>query len=647
MANIARLGVVLALESGDFVMGMEAAKKSISDFGSKIAGALPMAAAAAGAAFVGMAKHALDFADNISDVADATNMSIASVLKVGDALEMSGGKFEDAGKVLEKFNQNISAAAMGSQPLQDAFKKIGISLKDLASPDTEKIFEKAVDGLAKIGDVATATNVKVQLFGKGMRNVDMQNFNDLIKEGNGAWEKYADAVATAAELHDKLSAKATRTTLMFTQAFLPAMNTTFDAMNKAGSAMETFAEVASMAFKTAIYAGNIFVTVLQTINASVNLVGLLIDDMAHGKFDTLMSRLKEYDEYVGAIRKKDKQFAYDLLHPPEVKGKKPNEGRTTELSSEAKKLEEMLNVTKLISVEYQRQVNFLEGQQHVQFAIQGMAKDEATVYQAISKAMDETSKKIDEITKKREDAAGRGADKKVLAEYDNQIEKVKAIGAAFAENTRLVAEMNVEVQRTFLYGWNKAFKQYAEDAENYGRLAENMFSSFTGHMNDAIDKFVENGKISFSDLANSIIKDLLKIQLRMAMSQGISSMFGASGLGGIFNSFVRSSNEASPGFVGPPSSAMGAAASGGQIDSPTLVGENGPEIFIPNRSGTVVPNNMLSDVMGGGGGVTYNGTVIQNMQAIDTQSALQFLAKNKMGVYSANQSAARSIPTSR
>jgi hypothetical protein len=35
------------------------------------------------------------------------------------------------------------------------------------------------------------------------------------------------------------------------------------------------------------------------------------------------------------------------------------------------------------------------------------------------------------------------------------------------------------------------------------------------------------------------------------------------------------------------------------------------------------------------------------MSAIDTQSALQFLAKNKMGVYSANQSAARSIPTSR
>jgi hypothetical protein len=49
----------------------------------------------------------------------------------------------------------------------------------------------------------------------------------------------------------------------------------------------------------------------------------------------------------------------------------------------------------------------------------------------------------------------------------------------------------------------------------------------------------------------------------------------------------------------------------------------------------------------GGGGITYNGPVIQNMQAIDTQSGIQFLSKNKMAVWSANQSAARSLPTSR
>jgi len=49
----------------------------------------------------------------------------------------------------------------------------------------------------------------------------------------------------------------------------------------------------------------------------------------------------------------------------------------------------------------------------------------------------------------------------------------------------------------------------------------------------------------------------------------------------------------------------------------------------------------------GGQTINYNGPIIQNMNAIDTQSGLQFLAKNKQGVFAAYQSANRSIPMSR
>jgi hypothetical protein len=88
-------------------------------------------------------------------------------------------------------------------------------------------------------------------------------------------------------------------------------------------------------------------------------------------------------------------------------------------------------------------------------------------------------------------------------------------------------------------------------------------------------------------------------------------------------------------------------ASGGEVTSPSIVGERGPELFIPDRSGAIIPNRNIGDYMGNSGGVTYNGTVIQNMQAIDTQSGLEFLAKNKMNIYAINQSASRSMPTSR
>jgi hypothetical protein len=93
---------------------------------------------------------------------------------------------------------------------------------------------------------------------------------------------------------------------------------------------------------------------------------------------------------------------------------------------------------------------------------------------------------------------------------------------------------------------------------------------------------------------------------------------------------------------------LGGAADGGFINAPTIVGEHGAELFIPNRQGgTVIPNQQLSGMGGSQGQVVYNGTVIQNMQAIDTQSAMQFITQNKNAIYAANQSAARGVPTSR
>jgi phage-related minor tail protein len=79
----------------------------------------------------------------------------------------------------------------------------------------------------------------------------------------------------------------------------------------------------------------------------------------------------------------------------------------------------------------------------------------------------------------------------------------------------------------------------------------------------------------------------------------------------------------------------------------SLVGERGPELFIPKTAGTIIPNNSLAGAMGGGQTINYNGTYIANMSAIDTQSATQFLAKNKQTIWAVNQSAQRSLPVSK
>ena len=178
-------------------------------------------------------------------------------------------------------------------------------------------------------------------------------------------------------------------------------------------------------------------------------------------------------------------------------------------------------------------------------------------------------------------------------------------------------------------GWEAALRDFAKNAQRYGDVARNMFDSVVGNMNSAIDNFVRTGKLSFKDLAASIIQDLIAIQLKAQATFLLAQALKGFGFG-------------MPSVPG--------AAGGATIlkDSPYMVGENGPELFVPHQSGTIIPNQRLGEAAGmGGQTINYNGPYIQNMSAIDTQTASQFLAKNRMAVWSANQSATRSLPQSR
>jgi len=202
-----------------------------------------------------------------------------------------------------------------------------------------------------------------------------------------------------------------------------------------------------------------------------------------------------------------------------------------------------------------------------------------------------------------------------------------------------------ESQRSFEFGWKKAFASYTENATNAAKMGEQAFVSVTQNLETALDRFVQTGKLSFSDLARSIIGDLIKIQLKaqaVSMFKGLAGLFGFGGGGG--SGMFTGSTGAVGGSIH-----IGARAGGGDImgGSPYLVGEKGPELIVPRGSGTVIPNNQLGSAMGGGPQVVYNGPYIANMSAIDTQSAAQFLAKNKEAVWGANQSAQRSLPQSR
>ena len=360
---------------------------------------------------------------------------------------------------------------------------------------------------------------------------------------------------------------------------------------------------------------------------------------------------------------KAQEFA-NRIYYPEVYAIKP-ESKTTEgrevkpfVEKDTSVEDEIRRIIKVaegvemagqLSTEYGRQLKFqyeiLEAQGRMNF----MSEKERQIAEAVARVTEDTSKKITEIQNKKEQARIQGEDPKVLNAMEEQKQKIIELGYQYEELTRKQIETQINAQNTFMFGWDKAFKQHYEDAQNYSTLGAKAFESVTNSMSSAIDNFVENGKASFKDFTMSIIKDLVKIQLKMQAMQLFKTGMGALGTAFGGGSGMADMFAAGGGTNFGAVAAGGYMASGGPVEGNTsyIVGENGPELFMPSRSGSIVPNNKLADINGGGQTVNYNGPYIASMSAIDTQSATQFLSQNKQTIWAVNQSASRSMPTSR
>ena len=227
------------------------------------------------------------------------------------------------------------------------------------------------------------------------------------------------------------------------------------------------------------------------------------------------------------------------------------------------------------------------------------------------------------------------------------IELEQSIREGYAQQLNDMEDENlqksIERQKTWSAGWSEAMKEYTETAEKASLRGRAAFESVTSNMETAIRRFVDTGKFAFKDFVGSVIKDLLVMEARAQASMILRSII--SSFGGMPSVGGGGGGQAGGGGLTLPK-----FASGGYTDSPSIVGENGAELFVPHTAGTVIPNGswqQMAAAGSGNNGITVNGNYIANMSAIDTQSATQFLAKNKNAIWASYQSANRSVPISR
>jgi hypothetical protein len=713
MANIiSRLGVLLGLDSAEFVRGLDAAGRKLDQFEQKINAVGKIAAAG----FVAMGAKAIALADEIADVAQANDLAIASVLKLSDALQSSGGRAEDAGKVLAAFTNSIDKAAGGSFDAQKTFASLGISLQDLAKLDAQQLFDKTAQGLAAIEDPVQRNAKAFEVFGRAFKGVDVKGFNDLISQTNDLTGQQAQAIKDAADAYDVLQKSLRDLQIIFGQALGPVLLDTINYLKQTEGSSVSLGKVLTATFQAvAVVASDVGFTI-KTIASDIQAIFQAINAGIKGDF-------AEAGRVMGAavVRAKRERAELDAYQSKVLgiggasAGGLPTGGGTTgggnsgggrtvtpgtDPKAEADRKEMQ---RRLLAIAMQRIRNefasekdnaseigkiYVEAAEQVALAKARIASDNAANNNKFEKqnaellALEEEDierKKQDRLQKLRARYAAEEFQQKQEADAEasrmsaeEQSRQEQAYLSIFASQQAEKRALEFDKQRVALKGemqfasereYRLALarvdteeriarivadpsiaenrKQYLIDQESsLGRIRQELVESETlidrigqswdsvfNNMASALDNFVRTGKLSFKDLARSIIADLISIEMRAQGKVLFSLMKKAvTGFsGGDLETELYGSYRASGGTV--------------SAGSPYMVGERGPELFVPRTSGMVVPNNNLADVTGGGGQTINN----YNISAIDVKSFEERILGSSRAVWAANAYAGKSL----
>lgn len=263
-------------------------------------------------------------------------------------------------------------------------------------------------------------------------------------------------------------------------------------------------------------------------------------------------------------------------------------------------------------------------------------KEQTDQYQFQTDILDKTTfeqEKLNQAMTKRLDLermieqakrSGKVLDEQAVADLTKQTDATTALTNAQMEQRR-------QLERSAEFGANKAFQEYIDAGTNAAAQVKSAISNGLKSMEDALVKFVRTGKLDFKSLTDSIINDLIRIQVQRSitepLSKAVTSVGGASGIFGGIKDFFG-------GFF----------ADGGQppLGKASIVGENGPELFVPQGAGTIVPSGGFS-----GGGITVNQPIVINATNASAETIGQIralmpalLAENRRAIVGAFQQAA-------
>ena len=173
----------------------------------------------------------------------------------------------------------------------------------------------------------------------------------------------------------------------------------------------------------------------------------------------------------------------------------------------------------------------------------------------------------------------------IRKDVPDEVEQEKAIAEAKKIHGESISQMAEESDR---------FKKIQTAVNEVTGIASRQFDTLSKNIAKAFVTGQTEG-LKFKNILQSLGQDLVKTILDLVIFNQLKE-----GIGIIGN---KIGDVISGGSTVKKPASTGGAMSGGM---PRLVGERGPELFVPNQAGRVIPSSLTPNAMGGGGSIVVN-----------------------------------------
>ena len=508
-------------------------------------------------------SRSLQATDTLSKTAAKIGTTTEALGALRYAADLTGVATQTMDMALQRFTRRTAEAAKGTGEAKGAIKELGINAQELNRMPLDERMIVLADAFEKVESESDRLRLAFKLFdseGAALVNTLSQG-SDGLKEMLGEAKvlgltmsgSAAKGVEDTVDSLTKLQSLFKGVTDQTVAAFAPAIKVMVERFTgflqrsiEAKGGIEAFAR-------------SLAIDLLNGVKTAL----IAFESLANGFIKVYTSSIKLKNEL------KD-TFNVGLQDSKEYRA---------DLDKLDDKIEKIKNATGM-SVQAQLQATDL---------LMARRKEILKLYQQAQDAEEaETVKPVDWVSG-------------VIEQIDGAITSLKEFEAVAVELPAAIVPALNDIELGFK-SWSDSIPDMTTNIQSLTKqgldgLTDSLAAGITGAAN-----FADAMKSMAKSVVDSLIKMLIQKYIVDAAFGFITSSFGTGGTGSTGSGMTSGGGSGIPSF-----NPRGYAAIGGpvQAGSPYVVGERGPEMFVPNQSGSIIPNNQ----MGGGSGVVVNQTI--------------------------------------